>query len=97
MPALMPAPTSALIPAPCTLRPQCLPHVDQLNEPLEVLCNTHTLKAPPTLHAPCLMLTNQLEEPFGILPLETLCDTVQRNVFEILDARAQVKVRAWDV
>ncbi|GAX74963.1 hypothetical protein CEUSTIGMA_g2409.t1 [Chlamydomonas eustigma] len=33
----------------------------------------------------------QLEEPFGILPLENMCDTVQRNAFEILDKRADVK------
>ncbi len=33
----------------------------------------------------------QLEEPFGILPLESLCDTIQRNVFEILERRNDVK------
>ncbi|KIZ05854.1 hypothetical protein MNEG_2095 [Monoraphidium neglectum] len=32
----------------------------------------------------------QLEEPFGILPLEAICDTIQRNIEELVKSEAAV-------
>lgn len=36
----------------------------------------------------------QMEEPFGILPLELLCDGLQRNVKEMLDSEGATQVRS---
>ena len=51
--------------------------------------------APILMRSMCLLLPPacpQLEEPFGILPLENLCDTISRNVYEILEKKKDVKV-----
>lgn len=40
--------------------------------------------------------THAQEEPFGILPLENLCDTLQRNVKGMLEEEQRIKVgRPW--
>ena len=57
--------------------------------------HTYTLNTPThtCTHVPACIHTQ--EEPFSVLPLEVLCDGLQRDVKEMLDTEDRVQVRVW--